>query len=273
MRRWCGSSWLGERRPLLSQELSGQTALVTGGTSGLGLAVARALLDEGASVVLVGRDERRGAEAEARLAAQGRARFVAADVRRPDAMEAAVGEATRDSGRLGVLVASAGVGVVQQLLDTQPDDWRWIWETNVSGVLFAAQAAMRSMRRTGGGSVVLIGSDAGVLTERSIGAYSVTKTAVVAMTKALALDGAEGGIRVNCVCPGYFEPGMRHFPDRGGQEDASTSGYTDPPKPPTGRYADVTEIARAVLYFALPASSFSTGSVLLVDGGATAGIP
>jgi NAD(P)-dependent dehydrogenase (short-subunit alcohol dehydrogenase family) len=236
--------------------------------------VARALLDEGASVVLVGRDARRGAEAEELLGEPGRTRFVAADVRRPDAIEAAVQEAARGPGRLGVLVASAGVGVVQPLLETGPDDWRWIWETNVSGVLFSAQAGMRAMRTTGGGSVILIGSDAGMVAERSIGAYSVTKTAVVAMTKVLALDGAEDGIRVNCVCPGYFEPGMRHFPDRGAPAEADgASGYTDPPKPPTGRYADVTEIARAVLYFALPASSFSTGSVLLVDGGATAGIP
>ncbi len=264
-----------ETRPLPSEQLAGQTALVTGGSSGLGLAVARLLLDEGASVVLVGRDARRGAEAEELLAAPGRTRFLAADVRRPDAMEDAVQEAVRGSGRLGVLVASAGVGVVQPLLETRPDDWRWIWETNVSGVLFTAQAGMRAMRRAGRGSVILIGSDAGVVAERSIGAYSVTKTAVVAMTKALALDGAEDGIRVNCVCPGYFEPGMRHFPDRAARAEAAAgaSGYTDPPKPPAGRYADVTEIARAVLYFAVPASSFSTGSVLLVDGGATAGIP
>lgn len=182
--------------------------------------------------------------------------------------------ASSGSDRLGVLVASAGVGVVQTLLETEPDDWRWTWETNVSGSLFAAQAAMRVMRDTGGGSVVLIGSDAGLVSERSIGAYSVTKSAVIAMTKALALDGAGDGIRVNCVCPGFFEPGMRHFPDRGAREGAITaSGYTDPPKPPVGRYAEVEEVTRAVVYFALPASSFSTGSVLLVDGGATAGIP
>jgi NAD(P)-dependent dehydrogenase (short-subunit alcohol dehydrogenase family) len=130
------------------------------------------------------------------------------------------------------------------------------------------------MRRTGGGSVVLIGSDAGAVQERSIGAYSVSKAAVMAMTKVLALDGAGDGIRVNCVCPGYFEPGMLHVPDRtAGDAGSDGSGYTDPPKPPAGRYGDVGEIARAVLYFALPASSFSTGSVLLVDGGATAGIP
>jgi len=113
-----------------------------------------------------------------------------------------------------------------------------------------------------------------VLGERSIGAYSVSKAAVVMMTKVLALDGAGIGVRVNCVCPGYFEPGMRHFPDRTGLAgDAGQSGYVDPPAPPAGRYATAEEVARAVVHLAGPASSFCTGSVLLVDGGATAGIP
>ena len=189
-------------------------------------------------------------------------------------MESAVREAVDWGGPLGVLVASAGVGAVQSLEHTQPDDWRWIWETNVSGTLFTAQAAMRAMHRSSGGSVVLIGSDAGVVQERSIGAYSVTKAAVISMTKVLALDGAGDGIRVNCVCPGFFQPGMRHFPDRGACiEGSDGAGYTDPPKPPAGRYADVGEVARAVLFFALPSSTFCTGSVLLVDGGTTAGIP
>src|SRR5262249_27500863 len=186
-----------------------------------------------------------------------------------------VREAEDRFGRLGVLVASAGVGVVCPLAETSVADWSWIWETNVSGSLFAAQAAMRSMRAAGGGgSIVLIGSDAGLLGERSIGAYSVSKAAVVMMTKVLALDGAAQQIRVNCVCPGFFEPGMIHFPDRlTPREVWDGGGYVDPPKPPLGRYANIREIAQAVLHFASPASSFCTGSVLLVDGGATAGIP
>jgi NAD(P)-dependent dehydrogenase (short-subunit alcohol dehydrogenase family) len=226
-------------------------------------------------VIVTGRDKRRGEEIEGQLAASGSIRFVEADVRFPEAAEKAVRETEVSFGGIDILVASAGVGVVSTLSETTAEDWSSTWMTNVSGSLFAAQAAIRSMRGAGrAGSIVLIGSDAGLLGERSIGAYSVTKAAVVMMTKVLALDGAGDGIRVNCVCPGYFEPGMRHFPDRSRPgADGGEAGYTDPPNPPIGRYANVDEIAREVMHFADAQSSFCTGSVLLVDGGATAGIP
>jgi meso-butanediol dehydrogenase / (S,S)-butanediol dehydrogenase / diacetyl reductase len=225
--------------------------------------------------VITGRDKERGAALERQLTPNGSIAFLEADVRLPSAADEAVAETRRRFGGIDILVASAGVGVVSTLAETTPDDWQSVWTTNVSGTLFAAQAAIRSMRESRRvGSIVLIGSDAGLLGERSIGAYSVTKAAVIMMTKVLALDGAGDGIRVNCVCPGYFEPGMRHFPDRSRPEAApDQGGYTDPPAPPIGRYAKVTEIAREVLHFADAETSFCTGSVLLVDGGATAGIP
>jgi len=256
-------------------DVSGQVAVITGGSSGLGLETARLFLEQGGSTVIVGRDAARGGAACERLSGLGPVAFLEADVRDPAAVDGVVREAERRFRRLDVMVASAGVGVVCGLADTVADDWRWTWETNVSGSLYAAQAAVRSMRSAGRpGSVVLVGSDAGLLGERSIGAYSVSKAAVVMMTKVLALDCAADGIRVNCVCPGFFEPGMLHFPARTGPGGAGAeSGYVDPPRPPVGRYARVEEVARAVLYFAGPSSSFCTGSVLLVDGGATAGIP
>jgi NAD(P)-dependent dehydrogenase (short-subunit alcohol dehydrogenase family) len=225
--------------------------------------------------VITGRDKERGAVIERQLSPGGPITFLEADVRLPAAADEAVAETRRRFGGIDILVASAGVGVVSPLAETTADDWLSVWTTNVSGTLFAAQAAIRSMREAGrAGSIVLIGSDAGLLGERSIGAYSVTKAAVIMMTKVLALDGAGDGIRVNCVCPGYFEPGMRHFPDRSRPGVApDQGGYTDPPAPPMGRYANVTEIAREVLHFADAGTSFCTGSVLLVDGGATAGIP
>jgi len=248
------------------------SAIVTGGTSGLGLATARLLQARGAAVLVVGLDADRGAAVERDLSAAGPAAFVRADVREPAACSLAVREAEARFGGVDVLVASAGVGVVGPLTETGPEDWRWTWETNVSGSLLAAQAALRSVRASGrAGAIVLVGSDAALVGERSIGAYSVTKAAVVMMTKVLAMDGAAHGIRVNCVCPGYFEPGMRHFPDRTAPDGGP--GYVDPPRPPLGRYGGVQEMAAAVLYLAGPASSFCTGSVLLVDGGATAGIP
>ncbi len=255
--------------------LQGKCALVTGGTSGLGAAVAERLLTEGAAVMLTGREAARGQETAARLSGFGQVAFIEADTRSPEAMSAAV-RATEDRfGALDILVTSAGVGVVSPLVETSVDDWRWIWETNVSGTLYAAQAAIGAMRGRGHpGSIVLISSDAGLVGERSIGAYSVSKAAVVMMTRVLAMDGAPHGIRVNCVCPGYFGPGMRHFPDRSLQDSGEGgAGYVDPPKPPLERYGEAREMADAVVYLAGPGASFCTGSVLLVDGGATAGIP
>lgn len=263
------------RAAQISGRFAGRSALITGGTSGLGAEVARQFLAEGASVVVTGRDRQRGAAIALELAASGSISFLEADVRLPAAADEAVRETQRLFGGIDILVASAGVGVVCSLAETSAEDWESIWTTNVGGTLFAAQAAIRAMREAGrAGSIVLIGSDAGMLGERSIGAYSVTKAAVIMMTKVLALDGADHGIRVNCVCPGYFEPGMRHFPDRSrAGADPEQGGYTDPPAPPIGRYAKVAEIAREVLHFADAETSFCTGSILLVDGGATAGIP
>lgn len=226
-------------------------------------------------MVVTGRDQQRGTAIERQLSPGGSIKFLEADVRLPAAARDAVDETRRRFGALDILVASAGVGVVSSLAQTTAEDWETIWTTNVSGTLFVAQAAILAMKEAGrGGSIVLIGSDAGMLGERSIGAYSVTKAAVIMMTKVLALDGAGDGIRVNCVCPGYFEPGMRHFPDRSrAGADPEQGGYTDPPAPPIGRYANVAEIAREILHFAGAETSFCTGSILLVDGGANAGIP
>ncbi|HEX4215102.1 MAG TPA: SDR family oxidoreductase [Candidatus Dormibacteraeota bacterium] len=255
--------------------IEGRVALVSGGTSGIGLGIARLLLEEGASVVVTGRDPELGAAAGADLDGIGPVSFCAADARRPESAVAAARLAEERFGGLDIVVANAGVGVVCPLADTSDVDWRWTWETNVSGYLYLCQEGMRTMRRRGsGGAMVLIASDAGVVGERAIGAYSVTKAAVVMMARVLSLDGAPDGIRVNCVCPGYVEPGMRHMPDRaqaGGGEDGF--GFVDPPKPPLGRHGTARDIAQAVRYLVGPESSFATGSVLLVEGGATAGLP
>lgn len=256
--------------------IEGRVAVVSGGTSGIGLGIARQLLEDGASVVVTGRDGELGATAEAELSRIGRVAFCAADARRPEAAVIATRFAEERFGGLDIVVANAGVGVVCPLADTSDEDWRWTWETNVSGYLYLCQEGIRTMRRRGGGgALVLIASDAGVVGERAIGAYSVTKAAVVMMARVLSLDGAPDGIRVNCVCPGYVEPGMRHMPDRSlaGGDGEDGMGYVDPPRPPLGRYGTARDIGRAVRYLVGPESSFATGSVLLVEGGATAGLP
>lgn len=260
---------------MTEQGLAGHVALVSGGTSGIGLAISHRLVEDGAAVVVLGRDPEIGAQAEAELQESGRARFVAADVRSPEAVSEAFAVAEETFGVPDLVVAAAGVGVVAPLLETSEEDWRWTWETNVGGCLFLCQAAMRRLRALDRpGSVVLIGSDAGVVGERSIGAYSVSKAAVAMMGRVLALDGAGHWIRVNCVCPGYVTPGMRHMPDRAHvAAGESGAGYVDPPLPPLGRYGAGGDIASSVRFLLGEESAFITGAVLMVEGGATAGLP
>jgi NAD(P)-dependent dehydrogenase (short-subunit alcohol dehydrogenase family) len=249
-------------------DLSGRTALVSGGTSGLGLCTARKLLEAGAGVVVTGRNSGRGEDARRALAELGPIEFVAADARSREATEHAFDVAEARFGPVTLLVACAGWGVVNPLLDTSPEDWSQTMATNVDGSFFLAQSAIRRMRQHQlPGAAVLVASDAGVVGERSIGAYSVAKAAVVMMTKVLALDAAPSGVRVNCICPGYVVPGMRDFPDRSGGP-----GYVDPPVPPVGRYGSADDIAESIMFLLSDRAAFVTGAVLMAEGGITAGI-
>jgi NAD(P)-dependent dehydrogenase (short-subunit alcohol dehydrogenase family) len=242
-------------------------ALITGGTSGIGLCVASRLLAEGARVVITGRDARRGAEAETQLG--GRAMFVAADATDPDAVQASVRATLERFGEIDLLVNNAGIAVTERLVDTPVDAFDAVMAANVRGPFLYARACFAALARSRG-SMIHIGSDAGLRAEQAIGAYSISKAALVMMSSLLALDGAESGVRSNCVCPGATAPGMRHIgpasdPDRG----------DDPaqwPPAPLGRIGTADDVAGAVAYLASPAASFISGAVLLIDGGNGAGL-
>jgi NAD(P)-dependent dehydrogenase (short-subunit alcohol dehydrogenase family) len=248
--------------------LEGKAALITGGTAGIGLAIAERLLRDGAGVVITGRDERRGRAAEEQL---GRgARFVAADAGDASAVDRSVQLAVEAMGRLDLLVNNAGIALAERLIDTPVAQFDQLMAANVRGCFLYAKACMPALAETRG-SMVFIGSDAGLRGEQPIGAYSVTKAAVVMMSKMLALDGASAGVRSNCVCPGATAPGMLHIgpaddPDRG--DDASTWAT-----PPLGRIGRGDDIASAVAYLASDDAGFVSGAVLLVDGANGAGLP
>ena len=195
--------------------LAGKQVLVTGGTTGIGFAIAERFLREGARVVVTGRDQELGSRAEAALRNAGRSWFLAADAGDPAAVVRSVDLAVERLGALDVLVNNAGIGVEAGLLRTPLADYDRLMDVNVRGYFLYAQAAYQHLaaRR---GCMIHIASDAGIWGEQSIGLYSVSKAAVVMLGKMLALEAGADGVRSNVLCPGDTWPGMRHMaPPRG----------------------------------------------------------
>jgi NAD(P)-dependent dehydrogenase (short-subunit alcohol dehydrogenase family) len=247
--------------------LEGKLALVTGGTTGIGFAIAERFLREGANVVVTGRNHDLGRRAEAALAESGRAWFLAADAADPADVAQSLDEAVQRLGGLDVLVNNVGIGVEAGLLDTPLADYDRVMDVNVRGYFLHAQAAYPHLASRRGG-MIHISSDAGIWGEQSIGLYSVSKAAVVMLGKMLALEGGPDGVRSNVICPGDTWPGMRHMAPPG-EDDRPESG--DWPVPPIGRIGEARDVAAAAVFYASDEAEFITGTTLLVDGGMTAG--
>ena len=247
-------------------KLAGKRALVTGGTTGLGLAITERFLAEGAQVVITGRDEELGGSAEQALGPG--ARFIAADAADPGAVAGSVNAAAEHLGGLDVLVNNAGVGVTARLIETPIADYDRVMNVNVRGYLLYAQYAYPHLARDRG-CMIHIASDAGIWGEQATGLYSVTKAAVVMLGKMLALDGGPDGVRSNVLCPGDIWPGMRHMAPPGENDRGEESGGW--PVPPIGRVGQASDVAAAAVFYASDEAEFITGTTLLVDGGMTAG--
>jgi NAD(P)-dependent dehydrogenase (short-subunit alcohol dehydrogenase family) len=246
--------------------LEGKCALITGGTTGLGLAIAGRFRREGARLVITGRDHDLGERAEQALGPG--ARFVAADAGDPDAVASSVSASVDHLGGLDVLVNNAGAGVTARLIDTPLADYDRVMNVNVRGYLLYAQHAYPYLARSRG-CMIHVASDAGIWGEQATGLYSVTKAAVVMLGKMLALDGGPDGVRSNVLCPGDIWPGMRHMAPPG-QQDGSEDA-DDWPVPPIGRIGQAGDVAAAAVFYASDEADFITGTTLLVDGGITAG--
>jgi NAD(P)-dependent dehydrogenase (short-subunit alcohol dehydrogenase family) len=248
-------------------EYEGSGVLVTGGTTGLGLMIARRFIGAGARVAITGRDEHLGALAEAELGAP--ASFLRADAADPDQVQDSVDDAVALLGRLDVLVNNAGIGAVAGVLDTPLETYDAIMDVNVRGALCYAQAAFPHLEASGG-SMVHVASDAGVAGEAEIAVYSVSKAALIMLSNMLAIEGARRGVRSNAVCPGDTEPGMRHMTVPGAEERPDDPSSW--PLPPVGRLGTAADVAEAVAYLAGPRAAFVNGVALLVDGGMRAGM-
>ena len=246
--------------------LEGKRALVTGGTTGLGRAIAERFLGEGARVVVTGRDQDLGGRAALSLGSG--TRFIAADAADPEAVAASVSAAAAHLDGLDVLVNNAGVGVTARLIDTPLADYDAVMAVNVRGCLLYAQHAYPHLARSRG-CMIHVASDAGIWGEQATGLYSVTKAAVVMLGKMLALDGGPDGVRSNVLCPGDIWPGMRHMGPPGEDGRGEDSGGW--PVPPIGRVGEARDVAAAAVFYASAEAEFITGTTLLVDGGMTAG--
>ncbi|HEY7622406.1 MAG TPA: SDR family NAD(P)-dependent oxidoreductase [Solirubrobacteraceae bacterium] len=241
-----------------AERFAGRRALVTGAGSGIGEAVARGLHAEGAEVVLA---DRAGDRVGALAGELGeRAEALILDVRDEDAVAAA-------TGGLDVLTNVAGIGSTTSAPDTALDVWEDVFAVNARGTFLCCKHAIPGMIERGGGAIVNMGSVAGLVGLRNRAAYCASKGAVIALTRALAIDHVGDGIRVNAVCPGTVDsPWVRRL-----VEDVGESLDALRARQPMGRLGTTDEIAQAVLYLASDAAAFVTGSALVIDGGLTAG--
>jgi NAD(P)-dependent dehydrogenase (short-subunit alcohol dehydrogenase family) len=251
--------------------LENRVALITGGASGIGRATALLLAREGAAVAIADLDEASGQEV-VRLISKGggRALFVLCNVAEAADCQRAVRLTLEALGGLDILFNNAGIIRRADVVGTTEGEWDRVMAVNVKGIFLMSKVAIPVMAAGGGGAIVNTGSGWGLTGGRNAVSYCASKGAVVNMTRAMALDHGAQNIRVNCVCPGDTDTGMLRNEARqlGSTEEAFLAEAADRP---LGRIGKPEDIAQAVLYLVDDASSFVTGTTLVVDGGGLAG--
>lgn len=246
-------------------DLHGKRALVTGASSGIGREVALAYVQAGAEVAIAARHSDALAEvAEELTAAGGRALPVSCDVTRPDQVDAMVDRVTAELGGIDIAVCNAGIIGVVPMLEMSPEEFQRIQDTNVTGVFLTAQAAARAMVAQGRGGVIInTASMSGSIINvpQQVGHYCASKAAVIHLTKAMAVEFAPHNIRVNSVSPGYILTEL--------VEPLTEYHRQWEPKIPLGRIGRPEELTGLYIYLASEASSYMTGSDVVIDGGYT----
>ena len=250
--------------------LARKTALITGGGSGIGRAMALAFTAEGASVFVA---DRRGGDAEetARLVARAGGEVAAfeADVTSSVQVQTMVTACMARFGRIDVLCNNAGIGSTQTVVDTPEDLWEAVFAVNVRGTFLCSKLTIPHMIEAGGGVIVNTASVAGLVGLKNRAAYCASKGAVVSLTRAMAVDHVQQKIRCNCICPGtvdspWVERLLEASPDPTAERAALVA------RQPMGRLGTPEEVARAAVYLASDDADFVTGSALVIDGGLTA---
>ena len=251
--------------------LTGKRALIAGGASGIGRATALLFAREGAAISVVDLDEVGGRAVGKEIDHEGsRAIFVPCDVTQAGDCQRAVEQTVRDLGGLDVLVNSAGIIRRASVLETTEAEWDQVMAVNVKSVFLLSKYAIPVLAEAGGGVIINVASGWGLVGGPRAAAYCASKGAVVQLTKSMALDHGRQNIRVNCICPGDTDTPMLR--DEARQLGEPMEQFlAEAAERPLGRIGRPEDIAEAALYLASDASSFVTGTALVVDGGGTAG--
>jgi len=258
------------RKRRIVTRLAGKVALITGGGTGIGRAIAVAFAREGASVAIAGRRLEKVKDVAAEIDKQGiRALPLVCDVTRAKEADHAVAETVRKFGKVNVLVNNAGTLSVSTVDTISEEDWDRVITVNLKGPFLMSRAALREFRKAGGGTIVNIGSVLGLVAMKDRAAYCASKGGVTLLTKAMALDHAHENVRVNCVCPSIVETelvkGLFNDSEQGRRLRQSREGII-----PLGRFGKPADVAELAVYLASEESSWLTGAAIPLDGGLTA---
>lgn len=256
---------------MTSGRLADKVVILTGGTSGIGRASARLFGREGAKVVIGARNEQAGASIVQTIQEDGRgeALFVKTDVSRPEQVENLVTQAVERFGRLDVLYGNAGIFPTGTAPETTIETWHRTIDINLAGQFYLAKYGIPALIESGGKVIIFTASELGTVGITGAVAYCASKGGVINMTRAIAIDCAPHGIRVNCLAPGPIEtPLLRDWFN----EVENPEELEEAQKKPVllKRFGEPEEIAEVAVFLASDASSFMTGAIIVIDGGATA---
>ncbi len=251
--------------------LVGKHALVTGGATGIGFAIAQALLVQGVKVTIAGRTESALQEATQNLMDAGQIRYVVLDVTNANSVQEAFSLASQQFGAIDILINNAGQASSAPFLKTTETQWQQILSVNLTGTFLCTQQALPAMLANGWGRIVNIASTAGLKAYSYVSAYCAAKHGVIGLTRALALEVAQKGVTVNAVCPGYTETdilkdAIANIMQKTGRDELGARAELASANPQK-RLIQTEEVADAVLWLCSPASSAQNGQAIAVAGG------